>query len=297
MTLPTFIIAGASKSGSTSLWMYLKAHPQICITPYRATRFFTQELGLADGGVENGPLLSGRYAKGLNWYQSLFQECQGADAVGEVTLSYMASSDAPKRIYQIIPDVSLLFILRDPVDRMYSHYWEERKGGLDLPDFETMVEENHPRYQRYSFVSSYHLHLTRYLEIFPSRQISVYLHDDLREDSLGVVHRMYEAVGVDASFTPSNIDTRFNPAGITRVAWLQRMMHSSAAMKLSTEMPLWLYQALQGMRQRLIRLNTLTVGYPPMRPELRGKMVAGMDDSITYVEQLLSRSLPSWRKV
>lgn len=295
MTLPTFIIAGASKSGSTSLWMYLKKHPQVCITPYRATRFFTQDLGYFDGGDESGPLLSGRYSKGVKWYESLFRDCIGADAIGEITLSYMSTSDSPGLIHQTIPDVRLLFILRNPVDRIYSHYWEERKGGLNLPDFKTLVETEHPRFRRYLYVSSYHLHLALYNDIFPPEQIFVFLFDDLQEDTRNLVNRIYQAIGVDSNFVPPNIDTRFNPAGLNRIDLIQRWMNSSIIQKLSTEMPLWLYKFLGSIRQRVINFNTVTTRYPPMEPEIREKLISELDSSITFVEQYLDRPIPSWR--
>ena len=296
--LPTFIIAGASKSGSTSLWMYVKEHPEICMTTFREPRFFSNEPGFADGGGGglSGPYQSGRFQKGLEWYQSLFRFCDVSKAVGEISLSYMSAVDAPGLMRQIIPKVKLLFILRDPVDRLYSHYWEERKQGWDWPEFEVMLEEQHPRFRYYMYVSSYHLHLARYFEIFPKEQIFIFLYEDMRLNPQKFMREVYQAIGVEPDYQPESLETRFNPAGRVKSAWFQRLLRNHAIMTMSMDLPPWLYNWLGEIRRKLVALNMNIEPYPPLRRELRQQLVAELTDGIEHLEKYLDRVPTSWRK-
>ena len=160
MSLPTFIIAGAPKCGTTALWNYLNEHPEVCMARIKEPRFFSQMPGELDKKtIGSGPLRSGYFNRGINWYQSLFDSCQQLKARGEASTYYFSAIDSPILIESLIPKVRLIFILRDPVKRLYSHYWQEYKLGLGMPSFEDMVRDNHPRFQYYSYVSSYKINL------------------------------------------------------------------------------------------------------------------------------------------
>ena len=159
--LPTFIVAGASKAGTTALWEYLKQHPEACMTWMKEPNYFISEGRHA------------RYHLGITWYQSLFQGCEGAKAVGDVSPACMTQPDSPGLIFQTVPDVQLLFILRDPVERIYSQYRYARHLGRRLPTFEQLVRDRPPVYFKIIELSSYELYLQRFLEFFPQKQLLI----------------------------------------------------------------------------------------------------------------------------
>ena len=123
VALPTFVVIGAMRSGSTSLYKHLQAHPDVFM-PRKEIHFFDD-----------------RWDRGLAWYRSRFEGYDGQPAVGEATPTYLADPVALDRMAEMIPDARLLAVLRDPVDRAYSHYWMEHARGRDPRTFEQAVAD------------------------------------------------------------------------------------------------------------------------------------------------------------
>ncbi len=80
------------------------------------------------------------YQKGLKYYNKFFTHCNEENIIGEISPEYMYRKKTPKRIYNTFPEVKLLFILRDPVDRVYSQYWHEVRIGWEKEDFKSLSE-------------------------------------------------------------------------------------------------------------------------------------------------------------
>ncbi|MEL7418508.1 MAG: sulfotransferase domain-containing protein [Cyanobacteria bacterium J06555_3] len=115
MRLPNFIIIGAAKSGTTTLYEYLCRHPQIFMSDPKEPNFFASDRN---------------YAQGLDWYAQLFQGAKAEQMVGEASTPYthqLHIPDVPQRIFQTVPQVKLIYIMRHPVDRAYSQYLQQIK--------------------------------------------------------------------------------------------------------------------------------------------------------------------------
>src|SRR5437764_7156012 len=112
--LPNFFIIGAMRSGTTSLTRYLNAHPDVFVAPGKELHFFDQ-----------------RFDRGLDWYRDCFERAAGQRAIGEATQSYMYDAEAMTRLAVTVPKARLLAILRNPVDRAWSHYWLNRALALE----------------------------------------------------------------------------------------------------------------------------------------------------------------------
>ena len=283
--LPTFIVAGAAKSGTTTVWQHLKAHPQVCMASIKETNFFTREIPAA------------RYDLGLEWYQELFKTCGAAKAIGEVSPAYMARQDTPGLIRQTLPDILLIFIFRDPVERLYSQYWYQRQQGAKLPDFDLLVSERRAQLERYLYNSSYNLHLERYLRCFSREQILVLLNDDLRSDAAVFMKGVYQAIGVDPDFAPANLEDRYNQTGRARIPWVQRRIKAIGPRLMRRDLPGWLFGFLKRSRSIFWRLNTVGDAYPPLAPVIRQTLLPEFSETIDYLEGWLERSLDNWRRV
>jgi len=112
--LPNFLIIGAAKCGTTSLHRQLRSHPDVFMPGgrWKEPTFFS----------DHGP---GRWSRGLDWYASLFSDRQGERAVGEASTSYTKAphhAGVPDRIARVLPDVKLIYMVRDPIDQIVSHY-------------------------------------------------------------------------------------------------------------------------------------------------------------------------------
>jgi hypothetical protein len=118
--LPGFLIIGSQKCGTTSLYAYLCDHPQVVPAAVKEVKFFDN-----------------LYHKGLAWYRAQFPYALkdrtrlGEGLLGEATPTYMDHPHAPRRVYETLPHVKLIVLMRNPVDRAISHYYQERKYGLE----------------------------------------------------------------------------------------------------------------------------------------------------------------------
>jgi len=192
--LPTFLIIGAMKAGTTSLYHYLGAHPQVATPRYKAPEFFAAE---------------GNWHRGVEWYRKQFPPV-GPDilAVGEASNVYAKHpryQGIPKRIASVLPDVRLVYAVRDPLDRMRSHYQTRVAEGSEKRPFADAVFAD----GIYLDYSRYALQIDQYLEYFPASQLLVITAEDLRRARDTTMRRVYEFVGVDPALAPDNLDRDF----------------------------------------------------------------------------------------
>src|SRR5215210_7255111 len=108
--LPDFLVIGAMKAGTTTLYNHLRGHPDIFMTSYKEPEFFVAEK---------------TWGRGTAWYQRLFADAPDAARLGEASTSYSKCTEftgVPERIHSLIPDVQLLYVLRHPIARIESMY-------------------------------------------------------------------------------------------------------------------------------------------------------------------------------
>lgn len=297
MALPTFIVAGAPKCGTTALWAYLNEHPQVCMSQIKEPRFFSDA---ADGVLETGSftaghLRSGTHGKGREWYESLFRACPDRPARGEASTQYFSIPNAPRMIHDMLPNARLIFMLRDPVARAYSHYWQEAKLGLELPDFAIMREQHHPRLRYYLSVSQYKTHIENYLRVFAKDRVLVLLDDELKQAPQDTLRRVYAFIGVDPEFTPDCMGQQFNRQTQPKHAGLQKKLASLAASPLIQRIPEAIRRPVGRIARALARHNTVPADIPPLPAEIRAELLPRFAEDIAFIEQWLGRDLPVWR--
>lgn len=298
-TPPDFILAGVGKSGSTSLWHYLKKHPDLCMAREKEPLFFTEVRGRSDGGDWKAPTRSGRYHRGIDWYRGLYGECEVEQLLGEASVSYFYVEDAPALIEKHVPNVKLLFILRDPVDRFYSHYWQARKGAKDVPDsFEKLLNSPENMYYKlFKWVSSYRKHLSRFRSRFSASQMSILFHTDLVSSPVAVLKSCYEFLNIRRDFIPDNLGDQFNPASLPRSHWFQRLLAWARGTAIKQILPARLRRFGSNLVGFLSRLNKSEFDYPSMDPGHRSELIDLFEEDIEYVEELTGRSLDDWKTV
>lgn len=201
--LPDFIIGGAQKSGTTSLEEKLSRHPDVYIPQGMTVGGTTirDELHFFDSEEEYDSEVSGHWEKGIEWYKRQFSGGSGEDVAGERTATYLHNKNAAGRIKQVVPDVKLIFILRDPRKRAYSQYWMHRRNSGDTTPFADLVLED-----RGSMLTSGHYaeQLKIYLDNFRRSQIKLFTLKELKDNPIEVYQEAYKFIGVDPSFVPPN---------------------------------------------------------------------------------------------
>ncbi|MFW5968753.1 MAG: sulfotransferase family protein [Persicimonas sp.] len=289
--LPDFIIGGAMKSGTSSLRNVLREHPDIFIPPHEIHFFNVDEVDqegehfihLKDGWVDHD--WEADFEEYLAWYRTQFSDAREDQVIGEDTTTYLPSRKAPERIARLLPDVKLIFSLRDPVDRTYSHYWHRVRTGREVHDFETALEKNTAGLFRRSF---YRESLERYLEHFDRDQIRVVLFEEYIESPQRVIDELCEFIGVEAIIdveqtrSHSNRSTLPLHPNIRRAAnWLRQWTPSMWFADHLPKMPGGAPQCYRHMRSHEIAAHVLAagvdrilewlprVGYPPIEADTR----------------------------
>jgi hypothetical protein len=178
------VLIRAQKCGTSGLHYYLSLHPEVSMSTPKELNFFIAE--------RNWP-------RGLDWYSRHFDPA--AKVRGEASPNYTAypqHDGVPERMAEIVPDARLVYLVRDPIERIAAHwvhnYAKRReKGGLR----ETLLHPNTSYISR----SRYFMQLQRYLAHFDAERILVIENGDLRDRRAESLRRVFEFVGVDPSFT------------------------------------------------------------------------------------------------
>ncbi len=148
MTLPNFLVIGATKSGTTSLYTYLKQHPEVYM-PMKEPNFFALE-GREPPffrGPEGWKEPSQKRITDLEGYRTLFAGASGEKAMGEVSPLYLYAPQAAYRIRRYVPEAKLVAILRNPVERAYSAYMHLVREDREPLGFAEALKEEERRIQ------------------------------------------------------------------------------------------------------------------------------------------------------
>ena len=204
---PTFLVIGAQKCGTSWLAHMIRQHPEVSAAEKKELHFFDL--------VDN-------YKRGLGWYRSQFTINQLTKAVGECTPGYFATNyneldiqehklnrNIPKLIHDAFPDVKLILSLRNPVKRAISAYYHHiRRGRFSPGQRFSLVVRNQAIYLR----GCYDIHMKQWLEYFPRQQFLILIYEeDLKDEAKPTtLSRVFQHIGVDASFRPSDLYERFN---------------------------------------------------------------------------------------
>lgn len=221
--LPTFLIIGAQKGGTTSLHEYLADHPDIGGSFTKEVHYFSLHS-----------------SRSLDWYRAHFPPPGRYQHVFESSPYYLFHPCCPGRIREALPDVKLIVLLRDPVDRAHSHHNHERALGFESLEFGAALDREHdrldgeeerlaadPRYcsfahRHYSYAARgmYAKQLKRWLGVFPRQQMLILASEDLFADPADTLHRVQSWLGLSCH-TPTSLAAR----GARTYAPLKSQLH------------------------------------------------------------------------
>jgi Sulfotransferase domain len=198
--LPDFLILGAQKAGTTALYAYLRWHPEITGPSFKEVSFFDRH-----------------YAHGERWYRA-HMPARRQSLVGEASPSYLFHPLAPERVAGMLPDARLIALLRNPVDRAFSHYQHEVALGREPLSFEDAIDSEEERMRgevermlrepsyfshdwwNYTYVARgrYAEQLERWFARFPRERLLVLFTEELAADTAGTYRRVLDFLGAGA---------------------------------------------------------------------------------------------------
>jgi hypothetical protein len=300
MKVPNFIIIGAGRAGTTSLYHYLKQHPQVFMTPIKEPNFFAideedrlDDLTLKFGREKIFPI------KHINEYESLFQGVTKEKAAGEASPRYFWGSGCPARIKYHNPDIKLIAILRQPVERAYSDYLRYVQLGLETRPFTQAINidslqrrnMDHINLGFYLYTGFYYMHLKRYLAHFQRDQIAVYLFDDFERDALGVLRNIFQFLEVDDKFR-ADVSIKYNASGIPKYKLIDSALRSNY---LTSQAKMYIPRGLLSIPYRLlINAKSRNLVKPALDPKLGKKLNSIYEEDVLRAQELIQRDLSTW---
>lgn len=296
MPLPNFLIIGAAKAGTTTLYHHLRQHPEVFMSPTKEPRFFAFE-GMTfdpENAVHRTTVTT------LASYEKLFQDVADEHAVGEASPSYLSNAIAAERIQRYIPHAKLIAILRNPVERAHSHFLHDSLHGYEpgAEAFDRLVADaasspdSEVLERPFLRMGFYGRQLEPYIERFDRGQLRIHLFEDLREDELAFAQSIYRFLGVDAGFAP-DVGTRHAKTGVPSNRALHTALRGTKRLAtwLRPMVPAGIRKALGTIRTDLMHRN---LSKPDMSPETRKRLLDIYRDDILLLQSQLDRDLSDW---
>lgn len=316
MPRPTFMIAGERKCGTTMLHHWMSCHPDVYVYPPWDVNYFidneiSRTLEWRDG--ETDPQVWER-SHSIEAYEALFRDGQGRQAIAEKSADIFFWRPAHERVARYLPEARFIVILRDPVQRAWSHYWNEiRKGkGRESLSFEEALEKEEERAKRSAYARLHLSYLTRgfydrtlddWLRFIPRSRLLVLTLEETHARPVETLKRAYAFVGVDPERGLELAGTRHN-TNATRVdrkvaqfspirplvnAYLRVTVGLACRLGRTTE-----------QQERIKRYAQLPFRRPASRiampQDVRARLTETYAPHVETLGRMLGRSFPEWRE-
>ncbi len=280
MKVNTFIV-GAPKAGTTSLHFYLNQHPKICMSSVKEPNFFSAK------EVEN-LYYGSEIINSSKDYNSLFDfNCK---INGDASVSYLYYPQVAKRIYEYNNDAKIIIMLRNPTQRLYSHYLMDKRLGycsISLQEIYNNRDKYPLFFQQFFSLGNYSHQIKNYEEFFDKSQILILLYDDLKSDTESLVNSVFSFLKVEKI----NIDLQIKNQMLTPSnALLSRLYKYKFSRKLS-------HLLFSDFLKNKIKKSFFISKTKQELAESELKMVSNYyEDEISNLEILINTDLSSWKK-
>jgi hypothetical protein len=288
---PTLFLVGAAKAGTTSLYEGLAQHPAIYMSPMKEPHFFSR-IEPASRWEAFFPHVTDE-----DEYLALFDGAANEEVLGEGSTSYLWDRRAAERIKRVVPEARILIMLRDPIDRAYSQYWNDVREGLDRRSFlEALIEEQRSGPGGWG-VSSLYIdcgryadQVARYLDQFGAR-VHVLFFEDFVRDEASAIAEIHSFLGVQR-VTAGAALRRLNPASLPRNMVSGVLLASGGLRRVvRATVP-------RPVRNRLREALLKEASPPPMDPRARKLLAETYHPEVARLAQLLGKPPPwgsQWR--
>jgi hypothetical protein len=277
--LPNLIVIGGLKCGTTSLHHYLSLHPQISMSRPKELNFFVAELN---------------WDLGPEWYASHFD--RSAPVRGETSPHYTnlpRFAGVAERMRSLIPDARIVYMVRDPIDRMLSHYLHNLGAGYDSrPLSEALADPEGSYLTR----SRYAMQVEPYLEAFGAERVAIVAREELLSERAESMRRLFELCGVDPDFVSAQFEREWETGsarakesggGFRIMDRAVRLPGLRALDRNFDRLP----ESLRWLVERLVHdPGAGEAAKPELSPELRARLEELLRDDVERIERIAGRS-------
>ena len=277
--MPNLIIIGAIKSGTTSLHHYLSLHPEVAMSTPKELHFFS---------------LDRNWKRGLAWYEGHFK--REAKIRGESSPSYTRYpllTQTPERMYSVIPQAKLIYILRDPVTRLVSEYRQRLADGTDLRPLPEILEDL--KENQYVYNSKYYTQIQQYLGYYPEENIFITTIEELNKYPKPTMQKIFRFLEISPAFDHPDFSRKLhksddkrlkNPVGL----FLTRKFRNS---ELKNRIRAALPSVINEMYVSMSRSN-IKVAAPILSDELKQRLITELKADTDRLRSFTGTNFDSW---
>lgn len=290
--LPTFLVIGAAKCGTSSLHQYLGEHPQIGMSRTKELNFFqdTSDPGVyaaMDPALHQALARRRNWRRGIDWYRAQFDPALPARGESSPGYTQPHFSGVAERMASLVPDAQLVYVVRDPVERALSAYrWRRGLGHERQPPDVALVPGGY-----YCEASRYAACLGPYLDRFPRERILIVEAELLDADRRATMQRVFGFLGVEEDFWSPAFERRWN---VTAEQGGRRWR----AMSRLRERPWWGVVASRVPRRALWAVQRATTGRasgaPEAEPAVPGETIEALREDAARFRAVAGRDFAHW---
>ena len=284
-----FFIVGAPKAGTTSLYHYLNEHPQVEMSSQKEPDYFSDK-AINEQGMYYGK----NRVNTLDKYESLFAQKESV-VYGECSVSYLFYDNVAEAIKKYNPNAKIIIMLRNPIERAFSHYLMDYRLGLVSESFEDIIAKKskhknaHLFYQQYIEVSNYSRQIQRYLDFFEKENILFIDYEDFKKNVSKTVDKAYNFLNISTDFA-ADVNRKYNNFAMPKNKGI-RFIYSFIFLRkvLAFLFPIYLVKSIRVLLFRVDKKPKLLKG---TRDQLRKIF----KNDIKKLEKVLGEDYSKWIK-
>ena len=284
-----FFIVGAPKAGTTSLYHYLSEHPQVEMSSQKEPDYFSYK-----AINEQGMYYAKNRVDTLDKYESLFEQKESV-VYGEGSVSYLFYDNVAEDIKKYNPNAKIIIMLRNPIERAFSHYLMDYRLGLVSDSFENIITKKskhknaHLFYQQYIEVSKYTKQIQRYLNFFEKENILFIDYEDFKNNVSKTVDQVYDFLNISTEFA-ADINTKYNTFTMPKNKGI-RFIYSFVFLRkiLTFFLPIYL---VKNIRAFLFKADKK----PELLKETRSQLSIIFNNDIKKLDEVLGKNYSKWIK-
>ena len=279
-------IVGTPKSGTTSLHYYMNEHPEILMSSLKEPDFFTDK-EIVDQGLYYGTSRINTLQK----YHNLFSDKNDEKIFGESSVSYLFYPEVPKRIKKYNTEAKIIIMLRNPVDRAFSHYLMDFRLGLISDRFEDVFNKKEGlKFQQYFLLGNYYSQVKRYFDEFSKENVHIIWYSDFKKDAEKEIQKVFKFISVN-SYYKVNFETVHNSFSMPKSKIIRKIYSIVLLRKLlSFLFPSTIVKFIKATLFKKENKPRITI-------ENRKIFTEYYLDEICKLEALLSINLSEWKKL
>lgn len=295
--LPNFLIVGAAKCGTTSLYYYLKEHPEIFLSNKKELRFLSSMPGNFKGPGDD--LVNNTITKSFSEYIKNFSEAKSEKVIGDVSPDYLyyykISIENAKKY---LDNPRIIIILRNPIDRAFSQYLHFLRDGRECLSFEESLEAAEKRKEdnwewawQYLEVGFYYKQVKAYIDNFS--EVKIYLYDDLLSSPLKLIQDIYSFLGVNPTFVP-DLGKKYNVSLLPKNYLLHAFLTQPNLLKTLLKPLLKIFFSDKRLAKLVENSKARNLYKPKMKEETRRYLISLYHNDILQLQKLINRDLSHW---